>query len=99
MWCQVSLSTVLQHGTIPLKFTISLQDEHLGRFLNCTSLTKTTSTGLANVAGTDPVSTTSTGLTTATGSGRGEFKPITPGASCQWDLSPLPITMCIKGKI
>ena len=47
-----------------------------------TSLTKTTSTGLANVAGTDPVST-STGLITATDSGRGELKPITPGASCQ----------------
>ena len=45
-----------------------------------TSLTKTIGIGLANVAGTDPV-LTSTGLITVTGSGG--FKPITPGASCQ----------------
>ena len=41
-----------------------------------TSLTKTTSTGLANVAGTDPVPT-STGLITATDSG-GENLSLSP---------------------
>ena len=67
--CRVSFYTILQYCTIPFKFTISLQEEHPGIPLDCTSLTKTTSTGLAYAVGTDPVTTTSTGLATATSTG------------------------------